>query len=543
MMILNGGHVVGGAPVVGRSAFSAVAVLSGLVVFVSALGLSSEAFVKEKREDTLGLLFLTPLRPIELVLGKLLSTSLPAFYRFVAVIPIMALPILLGGVSLADFLLLVLGLLGLVLLSAAIGLLCSALSWDEKVAGALAMGFAGVFIIAGPLVLYRLGRAYHVSWSLWLLAPTPIYPIWIAATHQSVSGITILLSVAWTALALWLVIWQICRVLPYCCRSRPITLTHDPRSGSRPVVSIAISAPTGTSSNGSRRFKFSRRFDMRRRGHLLDRNPILWLSLCSQGALGSVWIVIGAVFLAAPVIAVIASVNIQFLLEPGFALFISFVSNAILKVAVATAASTALGREHPRDSLELLISTPVTPRQLVEGHASAIRQTMRQRVLRLIWVEVAWLGITIVIKAMSDGWGVLPYALGAAAVVGFLIPDLQAVGWSSLWQGVIARNAREAEQAGLQVLAVPWMALFLSSMLIFPFFGNIGTAFPSLSIWIIFSFLANRWFTRRSREHLTVDLELMARRRAAGELEYLNIWGRVGRWLGRWWASGNKQNA
>src|SRR5262245_54007494 len=92
----------------GRITFAAMAVLAALVVTGGVLGDAARAFVREKREETLGLLLLTPLKPSELAAGKLLAATLAGFYRFVAIIPILALPMLFGGVSLLQFLMLVL---------------------------------------------------------------------------------------------------------------------------------------------------------------------------------------------------------------------------------------------------------------------------------------------------------------------------------------------------------------------------------------------------------------------------------------------------
>ena len=41
--------------------------------------------------------FLTDLRPHDIVFGKLAVTSLATFYRFLAIVPVLGLPMLLGG--------------------------------------------------------------------------------------------------------------------------------------------------------------------------------------------------------------------------------------------------------------------------------------------------------------------------------------------------------------------------------------------------------------------------------------------------------------
>src|SRR5438094_2612698 len=74
----------------------------GLCLFPGVF-LTADCLSEEKREGTLGLLFLTDLKGYDVVLGKLMATSLNAFYGLLAIFPLLALPLLLGGVSLWEF--------------------------------------------------------------------------------------------------------------------------------------------------------------------------------------------------------------------------------------------------------------------------------------------------------------------------------------------------------------------------------------------------------------------------------------------------------
>ena len=65
--------------------------------------LTADCLSEEKREGTLGLLFLTDLKGYDVVLGKLAATSLNSFYGVLAVVPMLALPLLLGGVTPGEF--------------------------------------------------------------------------------------------------------------------------------------------------------------------------------------------------------------------------------------------------------------------------------------------------------------------------------------------------------------------------------------------------------------------------------------------------------
>ena len=70
----------------------------GAVLYCLFCGVRSTAdcLSEEKREGTLGLLFLTDLKGYDVVFGKLAATSLNGFYGVLAVVPMLALPLLDG---------------------------------------------------------------------------------------------------------------------------------------------------------------------------------------------------------------------------------------------------------------------------------------------------------------------------------------------------------------------------------------------------------------------------------------------------------------
>ena len=99
-LVWNSHTLFGGAPgSMGAMLFSPLKWTCFVYAFLAGLFLTSDAISEEKREGTLGLLFLTPLRGYDVVLGKLLASSANATYALVAGVPVLALPILMGGVS------------------------------------------------------------------------------------------------------------------------------------------------------------------------------------------------------------------------------------------------------------------------------------------------------------------------------------------------------------------------------------------------------------------------------------------------------------
>ena len=64
---------------------------------------TADCLSEEKRDGTLGLLFLTDLKGYDVVGGKLVATSLNAFYGLTAIFPLLAIPLLMGGVTNGEF--------------------------------------------------------------------------------------------------------------------------------------------------------------------------------------------------------------------------------------------------------------------------------------------------------------------------------------------------------------------------------------------------------------------------------------------------------
>lgn len=87
----------------GRTLFYVISGLALLYSLVCGISVTADCLSEEKREGTLGLLFLTDLKGYDIVAGKLVATSLNAFYRLVAIFPVMAVPLLMGGSRLVSF--------------------------------------------------------------------------------------------------------------------------------------------------------------------------------------------------------------------------------------------------------------------------------------------------------------------------------------------------------------------------------------------------------------------------------------------------------
>ena len=71
---------------------------------------TADCLSEEKREGTLGLLFLTDLKGYDIVLGKIVAASVNWFFGLLALFPVLALSLLMGGVAPGEFWRKILGL-------------------------------------------------------------------------------------------------------------------------------------------------------------------------------------------------------------------------------------------------------------------------------------------------------------------------------------------------------------------------------------------------------------------------------------------------
>ena len=103
---------------------------------------TADCLSSERREGTLGLLFLTNLNAPEIVGGKLCSSALAASYGLFAIFPLLAVQMLLGGVTLGQFWMTVLALANTIFFSVAVGFFASSVCRKQFTAVALATGLA-----------------------------------------------------------------------------------------------------------------------------------------------------------------------------------------------------------------------------------------------------------------------------------------------------------------------------------------------------------------------------------------------------------------
>ncbi|MCX6929412.1 MAG: ABC transporter permease subunit [Verrucomicrobia bacterium] len=144
-----------------KTQFIALGVLALGFCLLAGIFLTADCLSEEKREGTLGLLFLTDLRGYDVVLGKLIATSVHSVYGLLAMFPVLALPLLMGGVTVGEFWRVVLVLVATLFFSLSMGMFVSALVREAR--QAMAGTFLGLVVLAGALpALWWLGNAVLV---------------------------------------------------------------------------------------------------------------------------------------------------------------------------------------------------------------------------------------------------------------------------------------------------------------------------------------------------------------------------------------------
>src|ERR1041385_776121 len=118
----------------GNHIFDSVTYTALCVALLAGFFYTADCISEERREGTLGLLYLTGLRGIDVVFGKLVANSIPAFFAIATVLPVLGIPYLLGGITLGELERAAVILLNAFWLSVAAGLLASSLVKDDRAA-------------------------------------------------------------------------------------------------------------------------------------------------------------------------------------------------------------------------------------------------------------------------------------------------------------------------------------------------------------------------------------------------------------------------
>jgi len=404
--------------------------------FVSAAGvfLTSDSLSEEKREGTLGLLFLTDLRGYDIVLGKLFSHSLVATYGLMAAFPVIGIAFLLGGVTGGEFWRLMLVLFNTLFFSLAVGVFISAISRDAQRAMTGAALLFGLFVAVFPMIDWSIAEWDATKFEPRFSLVSPSYALTEARSTQ--------LANFWTCLAF-------VHVLAWAFLGAAAWLAP------RRWQETASKEKEGSASRAQRwRFGSPKKRRTLRERWLAD-NPARWLAGRDLWMGRFLWMALAGFIVIGFLLSVRrADSNVLAGVSQGSAAFYSL----LLNLWVATFATRFFIDAMRTGTMELLLATPLEPRQIVQGQWWAIRRTFAGPLLVLVIFQAAatWLQIeqnlAINLKnnpslQTNQQWIQDMYAgLVVNAVCSMLttISGLIAVAWVGMWMGLVSKKANHA---------------------------------------------------------------------------------------------------
>lgn len=411
-----------------------------LVLLVFGFGLvagplwTADTLSEERREGTLGLLFLTDLGAHDIVLGKLAAASVTALFGLLAVLPVLAISLLLGGVSLGEFGRAALVLAHALWLSLAVGMAMSAVC--EQTRSAFALTVFVLFLTAGVLPwLHTLLKGTPAQDWLVLRAVNPVAALWTIHTPEYVQAP----AAFWTSLAGTHTLgWLFLGGAAWCTSRAWREGTGSPLAGRwrHGWLRLVLGAP------GERRAL---------RERLLDRNPLLWLGSRHQLKRTLLW---GAF---AGLLAVWLSVRLLAGWQwwtAGTTVVVAFFLQVTLKWLAASEAAFRFAEDRRSGALELLLTTGLGEREIVRGQMLALR--------RLFGVPAAAVLVVEVVMLASSGATRFNDWLPAVAAMIVFVWDLPVLAWTAMWYSVAGRRPHLASlRAIFRVLVVPWL-IFLA---------------------------------------------------------------------------------
>jgi hypothetical protein len=454
---------------------------------------TADCLSEEKREGTLGLLFLTDLKGYDIVFGKLAATSLNAFYGVLALFPVMAIPLLVGGVTIAEFWRVVLAAMNTLFFSMAVGMFCSSISRDER--RAMVAAFLIVLFFAGGIPL--LAAICH-QWgptrplAECLLIPSPGYAAVLAFESPFTKSPFnyFYTSISFTHSLSWILLGAASLIVPRTWQDKGLTAEETRRQERLNRLKLGSS---------------QQRLGFRRR--LLEINPFYWLVARQRMKSFLVW-----VFLAS--VALIWMLGLIFnphdWKQDEAYLFTAIAVHTILKFWVVTEACQRFSLDRQSGALELLLSTPISVSAIVRGQWQGLERQFAGPVLAVLLADFVFLLAGRRESGLATMW--------VAGMIVF-VADLLTLGWLGMWRGLNSRRPNRAAAAALvRVLVLPWMTFLLFMTFVgvtggFDGGHSIWNVQVMIILWGVISLVFNAVFGLPARQRLVEEFRQIATQR------------------------------
>jgi ABC-type transport system involved in multi-copper enzyme maturation permease subunit len=425
----------------GAFLFRGLAILIFVYAAIGGMQVTSDSLSRERRESTLGLLFLTDLTGYDVVAGKLAANTVNLFYTMLAVLPVLAMALLLGAVTKGEMLRVAIVALNLLLFFSSVGLAASALCRQANNSLALAILFYAILVAEWPVVALATKFAHPTLHAASVSSPAwgcfLAFDAFYSANPHSDFWLNALVTQFYSWVAFVFSCWYVPR-------------SWQDESAGRMVARRR----TG---NASRRERL--------RVKLLEVNPFLWRASIPEIKRTLVW----SMLLAA---AAMWAWMDRFQFKPLDDVFFIILTGTALKVWLAAQASWTIAEDRRQGALEIILTTPFEAEEIVAGQRLALWRQFAGPVMALLAAN----GLTLAVELRhASGARTTELAWVHLIAGASFVLELAALSWVAIWQGLINRKSnRAAIWAMLRILGAPY-ALFLGILFLDAICGPPGS--------------------------------------------------------------------
>ncbi len=486
--------------VIGQRLLNACGMLALAFTIISGLFLTADCISSEKRDGTIGLLFLTDLKPYDVLFGKLAGSSLNALFGLLAVFPVLALPILVGGVTGSEFARLLLAFAFAAFFSLSIGLLASVLSREAKDALTAAVAAMFIFSVLMPALWWLIALATQKGTTgipsdnafNFLLWPCPVYT-YIKAFS---SGYTTRYGLP----AYWSSLWTLLGISLACLAVATFLL---PR-----VWHNEANTPNLLS-----RFKSLFRRAAGSRPRFDNANPIF--NLCMHDSrtrrqVRTTLIILVPIWLGFLFLSVTRKSGNEALFCAAF--FTAYAAHLATKIFIALEASRRFAEDRQSGALELLLVTPIQIKEILIGQFAALKRQFRGVLVVLCAMNAAMMFCVINFsKQLHTTGNETLMAFGMIFFGGMfaLAFDFPGLAWLAMWRAIKSRKHHYAVIITiLQILAPGWLLTFFL-IICEPRMGNEGPALV-IGSWLAMGAVVSLVTSIKARRNITTQFRTVA---------------------------------
>lgn len=487
----------------GRNLFEILSLCALIYCLLAGVRGTSDALSGEKREGTLGLLFLTDLKGYDVVIGKLVSVSINSVYGIFAIAPALALAFMVGGTSGTQFLLMLTFLLNTLFFSLAVGICVSTFSQQERPAmgATLAIVFC-VLVVPYAVAIWHTFGILEIWQALepGFLLESPAFAYWAIkdATLSRIYFDDILRSMAFTNLCGWL-------CLVYASASIAQRAHTDAQRGRIAAWFARV------------RYQWAYGKTERRRairGRLLNRNAFAWLAGRDRLKGRYAWTFL---FLFAALCWAAHWKAPEMTDEWPIILFAIWFVHLFFKVWVASEVAARFIEDRRSNALELLLTTSLRVREFVAGERMALARQFGAPLAVIVAINLyAGLHASDSSAFLLRSPNPLGFFIAGLPHLGF---DLYAIHWVAIWRSLHLRGTnRTITQSIFLVVFLPvigWFLLWQAAWLFWRFGATAPAGEQILWLWtalcviydLVLAAIARGAFYRDFREAATAAFD------------------------------------